>query len=321
MSRAVAQALMEAKRVLVVSHYDPDGDALGASLGLMHLLRVQGKQVWVYSAGPIPEEYEFLPGMDQVSDGFPPLEEVEMAALLDCHQPDRAGAEAADFLARVRRAVVVDHHRGPVEYGDPAWVDAGYAATCLMVAEMALEAGWEMSPAASTCLFAGLQNDTGSFRYSNATPRAFRAAARLVEAGADPWAVSQEVYATRVKRLRLLARVLESMAVLAEGRLAVGQVSLADLAEMEADSRDLEDAVEAIRGVPGVEVAALVRETKTGGVKASMRSRGGVDVAAVAIALGGGGHKSAAGMLLDMPLAEARDLIISRLLKAMGAHA
>jgi phosphoesterase RecJ-like protein len=317
----VAQALEKAGRLLIVSHRDPDGDALGASLGLMHLLREQGKTVWVHSAGPIPEEYGFLPGLEKVSQEFPSPEEVELAVLLDCHQPERAGQAEAEYLAKVARAVVVDHHQGALEYGDPAWVEPGYAATSQMLAEMAFGEQWHVNQAAAVCLFTGLQTDTGSFRYSNATPQAFRIAARLVEAGADPWLVSQEVYATRVKRLRLLSRILEGLTLFADDRLAMGQVTLADLAEMDADPRDLEEAVEAIRGIPGVRVAALLRELKDGGVKVSMRSRGEVDVAKVAIALGGGGHKSAAGLRLSQPLEQVRELLASSLLQAMGAQA
>ncbi len=319
MSGAVAQALEQADKVLVVSHRDPDGDALGSSLGLMHLLQRQEKTVWVHSAGPIPDEYGFLPGLKLVSLDFPPLEDVGLAVLLDCHQPERAGQAEAEYLNQVARVVVVDHHQGPVDFGDPTWVDPSYAATSQLLTEMALEAGWQISPEAAVCLFTGLQTDTGSFRYSNSTPHAFRIAAKLVEAGADPWMVSQEVYATRVKRLRLQARILDGMSTFDDGRLALGQVALTDLVELDADPRDLEEAVEAIRGVPGVRVAALLRELKNGGVKISMRSRGEVDVAAVAISLGGGGHKSAAGLRLDQPLAEAKELITGRLLQAMEA--
>ena len=319
MNQAVANSLEQAGRVIVFSHYDPDGDALGSSLGLMHLLERMGKRVWVHSAGPIPEEYGFLPGLERVSEGFPQHEEIDCAVLLDCHQPERAGQAEAEYLAQVRRVVVIDHHQGPVEFGDPAWVDPGYAATSQMLAQMALEAEWQMDQAAAVCLFTGLQTDTGSFRYSNATPEAFRIAANLVEAGADPWMISQEVYATRVTRLRLLSRILEGLSLSADGRLAIGQAFQTDFADLDADPRDLEDVVESIRGIPGVQVSALLRERESGGVKISMRSRGGVDVAAVAISLGGGGHKNAAGVRLRLPMAEAKELIASRLLEAMEA--
>jgi phosphoesterase RecJ-like protein len=105
-SGAVAQALERAGRVVVFSHYDPDGDALGASLGLMHLLKLQGKTVWVHSAGPIPEEYGFLPGVELVSQDFPPAGDVDLAVLLDCHQPQRAGQAEAEYLSKVASAAV-----------------------------------------------------------------------------------------------------------------------------------------------------------------------------------------------------------------------
>ena len=216
---------------------------------------------------------------------------------------------------------MVDHHQGEADFGRAVWVDPSRAATSQMLAELARAADWPLTAEAATCLFAGLQTDTGSFRYSNTTPQALRVAADLVEAGADPWAISQEVYATRPRRLRLLGRVLEDTELLAGGRLALAAVSQAQLQSLGCDSRDLEDAVEALRGIPGVEVAALLRELPGGGVKASLRSRGRVDVAAVALALGGGGHKSAAGMRLDMDLAAARHLLAERLRRALDAEA
>lgn len=317
----VIAMLEDAARVLVLAHRDPDGDALGATLGLGHLLAARGQECWLYSAGPVPPEYGFLPGRERLRDQLPPRQWPQAAVLLDCHQPERAGAEAGRFLARLEQVAVVDHHQGQTDFGRAVWVDPSCAATSQMLAELARAAGWPLTAEAATCLFVGLQTDTGSFRYSNATPQAFRVAAELVEAGADPWAISQEVYATRPRRLRLLGRVLEDTELMAGGRLALAAVSLAQLQALGCDSRDLEDAVETLRGIPGVEVAALLRELPGGGVKASLRSRGRVDVAAVALALGGGGHKSAAGMRLDMDLTTARRHLAERLRQALDKEA
>jgi phosphoesterase RecJ-like protein len=316
-SRAVRQELESAGRVLIVCHRDPDGDALGSSLGLMHLLEARGRQCWLFADGALPPEYGFLPGLERVSGRLPAPEKIELAVLLDCHEPRRAGPAAEELLPRLARAAVVDHHRGEPAFGQAVWVDPEFAATSEMLAVLAAQAGWELGPEAAACLFTGLMTDTGSFRYANASPRAFRVAAELVEAGADPWAISQEVYATRPKRLKLLGRVLENLELAAGGRLALGQVALADLAALEAEPGDLEDAVEALRGVPGVETAALLRELDDGGVKVSLRSRGATDVSAVARALGGGGHKSAAGARLEGPLAAARQRVAAMLARAL----
>lgn len=308
--------LAEARRVFLVAHREPDGDALGATLGLLHLLADNGKDALAHSAGPVPEEYAFLPGLERLGPAAP--EGVDLAVILDCHEPERCGEAVAPFLRALPRVAVIDHHQGRAEFGAAIWVDPSYAATCQMVFDLAGRLGWSVGPRAATCLFVGLQTDTGSFRYGNTTPQALRAAADLVQAGADPWAISQEVYATRPLRLRLLGRVMEAMELFADGRLALAVVSQADLDALGAKPQDLEQAVEAMRGVPGVAVAALIKQTGPDQCKLSLRSRGGLDVAAVAAGLGGGGHRNAAGARLAMDLASARTLV-AELLEPLAA--
>jgi phosphoesterase RecJ-like protein len=311
--KQVAAMIAQAERVWLVSHVLPDGDALGSSLGLMHLLRAQGQQARVFSAGPIPEEYLFLPGMDQVSDALPDKGDQDLAVMLDCHQPQRTGPVSEAFLAKLPQVAIIDHHQGAVDFGQAAWVDPSFAATSEMVTLLAQAEGWDITPEAATCLFTGVQTDTGSFRYANTTPRVFRVAADLAQAGAQVWPISQEVYATRPKRLRLLGRIMDNLELSQEGRLALSQITLADLEKVGAGPADLEQAVETLRLIPGVEVSALFRQTPKGAVKVSMRSRGKVDVSRVAIELGGGGHKSAAGVTLEGNLPGVRRDIATRL--------
>lgn len=304
----IAAELAGARRVLLAAHRDPDGDALGAVLGLAHLLAAQGKEVFAHLAGEVPAEYLFLPGRQSLRADLPAADWPDLAVLLDCHEPARAGKLAEELLPRLGRVAVVDHHLGQAGFGQTAWVDPGFAATCEMLALMAKEAGWKIGAEAATCLYVGVQTDTGRFAYSNTRPRTYRLAADLVEAGADPWAITQEAYANSLPRLRLMARVFAGMRLLAGGRAALARVSLADLAELGAAPSDLDRLVEEMRAVRGVEVAVLLKEVKDGGVKASLRGRGRVDLGALAIGLGGGGHKNAAGMRLEGGLdqAEAR---------------
>jgi len=311
--------LAGASRVLVAAHLLPDGDALGSSLGLMHLLAAQGKQVRVFSAGPVPEEYLFLPGMDQVSNVLPGTGDLDLAVVLDCHQPERTGQASGPFLAKLPRVAIIDHHQGAVDFGQAAWVDPTFAATSEMITLLAQEQGWPITPQAATCLFVGVQTDTGSFRYGNTTPRVLRAAADLAQAGADVWAISQEVYATHPKRLRLLGRIMDNLELSQGGRLALSQITLADLERLDAGPADLEQAVETLRLIPGVEVSALFRQTPKGTIKVSMRSRGKVDVSRVAISLGGGGHKSAAGVTMEGNMEGVRRDIAARLRQGLEA--
>lgn len=317
--QGVIAKLSGAQRVLLVSHHDPDGDALGASLALMYLLEARGAEVKVYSAGPIPPEYRFLPGLERVADQLPPDGWGDLAVLLDCHQLGRTGPQAEAYLRGVDNLAIIDHHQGQVKIDAAAWVDSDRAATCEMLALMAAEAGWPLSREVAVCLFVGIQTDTGSFRYSNCGPQTFRLAGELVAAGADPWEISQEVYSTSLDRMRLWGRVIDGLELLAGGRLAVGRVSLADFAATGCGPEDLENVVEGLRSIRGVEVALLLRQRQEGDVKISIRSRGAHDVSAVAIALGGGGHHNAAGAILAGNLDQARSQVQPMLLQMMEA--
>ena len=315
----VAQALTQARRVLLLAHRDPDGDAIGSALGLMHLLEAAGKTVSVHRSGAIGEEYAFLPGLERASESLPKAAEIDLAVLLDCHQPERAGRMAEPFLRALARVAVVDHHLGQPSFGRPRWVDPGFAATSQMVTLLAAEMGLALSARAATCLFVGLQTDTGRFCYSNTTPAALRAAADLVQAGADPWSVTQQAYSTSLARLRLFGRVIDGLTLSAGGRLAMARVGLAELEELGCPPSDLDRLVEELRAIRGVEVAVLLKDLADGGVKASLRSRGRVDVGALAIDLGGGGHHNAAGARLEGPLDQAATLIGRRLEDILAA--
>ena len=313
MLELVAQMLENASRVLVVSHHDPDGDALGSSLAMMHLLAGRGCECWVHSAGPLPEEYLFLPGMDKVSSEMPDPGWPDCALLLDCHQPARTGPKGETFLTGFSPLAVMDHHQGEAEVGQAVWIETDRAATAEMAAHLAFQRGWSVSPQAAACLFTGLQTDTGSFRYSNTSPRALALAGRLVEAGADPWAISQEVYANTARRLKMLGRVGDHLELMAGGGLAVSWVSQADFADTGCGPEDLEQVVEELRSIRGVRASLLLRELPDGRAKISMRSRGQIDVSAVALDLGGGGHHNAAGAMVDGPLDQARRELGGRL--------
>ncbi|CAO0820116.1 bifunctional oligoribonuclease and PAP phosphatase NrnA [Desulfarculales bacterium] len=301
----LAEVMAQAGRVLVLAHRDPDGDALGSALGLMHLLKTQGKQVFVHRAGSVAEEYGFLPGLALASQELPPAEAIDLAVLLDCHKPARAGQLAEPLLKVLPRVAVIDHHLSAAAFGDPRWVDPAKAATAQMVTLLAQQAGWPLSKDAATCLFLGLQTDTGRFCYSNTTSQALSVAADLVTAGADPWGVTQQVYSSSLGRLRLLGQVVQSLRLLAGGRLALALAKASDLDDLDCPPSDLDRIVEELRAIRGVEVAVLLKEIDQNSVKVSLRSRGWVDVGALALSLGGGGHHNAAGTKIDGSLEQA----------------
>ncbi|MFH1060555.1 MAG: bifunctional oligoribonuclease/PAP phosphatase NrnA [Pseudomonadota bacterium] len=303
--RAVAAALSPARRVLIMAHRDPDGDALGSVLGLAHLLRAADKEIRAHRAGLVPAEYALLPGLELAAEDLPAPDWPDLVVLMDCHEPQRAGKLAEPYLRAQANVAVIDHHLGRPDFGQAVWVEPSHAATAQMVAKLAAEMGLPLSPQAASCLFVGLITDTGRFCYSNTTPEVLRIAADLVAAGADPWGLTQQVYSTSAERLKLFGRVVDGLELKAGGRLALAKARQRDLDELGCPSSDLDRIVEELRAIRGVEVAVLLKEIDDGSVKASLRSRGRVDVAQLALGLGGGGHKNAAGARLAAGLDQA----------------
>jgi len=215
---------------------------------------------------------------------------------------------AASFLSQVKRIAVVDHHLGQVDFGQLIWVEPSYSATCEMLGYMAKKVGWEITATAAVCLFVGIQADTGRFSYSNTSSYTLRLGADLVKFGANPWAISQQIYMNSLAQLKLLSRMFVKFNLIANGRIVIAKVSQIDLVESGAELNDLGRVVEELRAIKGVEVAVLIIE-KDKGVKVSLRSHGLVDVGSMVINLGGGGHKNAAGVWLEMELSEAEEFL------------
>ena len=200
-------------------------------------------------------------------------------------------------------------------YGEVNYLDPKAPAVGEMLLRVADAAGIVVTPETATCLYTALVTDTGDFRYSNATPRAFVAAARLVEAGACPHAIAEELWGhTPARVIRLKAATLSTLELLAGGRIAMISCDRAMLERTGAAPADTENLINIPRSIDGVEVAVLLKDFKPGSVRVSLRSRDRVDVQAVAARFGGGGHRAAAGCAVPGTLAQARETIVAALL-------
>lgn len=310
-SRQVAQALAKARLVLITSHRSPDGDALGSELALRELCQALGVEAVVVNRDPHPANLSFLPGLEvvQVTERVDPalLAKVDLVVFLECPGLDRPGFP--ELLAKP--LVNVDHHLDNPHYGTVNFVDPEAPAVGEMLLSLADAAKVPISPSMATCLYTALVTDTGDFRYSNATVRAFTAAARLVAAGAQPAAIAEALsdhVPPRVVRLRAL--VLASLELLAEGQVAVITCTREMLAQAEARPEDTEDMINLVRGIRGVRVAVFFKAFAPGAVKVSLRSKGSINVQALAARFGGGGHLNAAGLTFSGELSAARDAIL-----------
>lgn len=315
----VQARVREASRVLVTSHANPDGDAIGSELGLARILRRIGKAATVWNRDPLPSVYGALPSADRIHTGehaprgFP--DAFDTLVVLECPNLERTGLE--EQLSPLP-AVNIDHHLGNELYGDVNWVDVSSPAVGEMVLRLAEAMQADIDAETATCLHLALVSDTGGFRFSNATPRAFAAARSLVEKGASPEKISEWLYESRpLGMMRLLGEMLATLELADDGRLAT-VVLTPDMYERSgAKTSDSEGLVDYPRSIAGVSAVALLRVLDDGGVKVSLRSRGdSVDVERIARKHGGGGHRNAAGFVAEGDLAAVRPRIVAELAAA-----
>ncbi|HEV2724387.1 MAG TPA: bifunctional oligoribonuclease/PAP phosphatase NrnA [Thermoleophilaceae bacterium] len=297
----VVEDLRHADKLLLTTHENPDGDALGSLLGMHLLLRQLGKDSAMYMSPeefPLPHEYR---SMDFGAILGAPPEDIadRVVVFLDCGNIDRM---PVDFLRQEGSHIVnIDHHHDNTRFGNVNLVAVGASSTAEIVFGIARELGAEITPEIGDALYVGLVTDTGRFMYENTSPAAHRMAAELIEAGVAPHQVHRRLFEDLpYSRLLLLARALGSAARYDDGAITVATLTCRDFEETGAVETDSEGIVDHLRAVEGTAVGVLVRDQlcddRRGWRKASLRATDGrVDVSRIARALGGGGHRQAAG--------------------------
>jgi phosphoesterase RecJ-like protein len=285
--------------VVLSGHVQPDADALGSSLALAEGLRRRGARVLVTFPDPfdLPVSLSWLPGADGLvpSSAVPASPDVFVS--LDAASPGRLG-ELAALLDGAATSVVVDHHASNPGFGTVRVVDPGAPATVALVADLLDGLGVALDQQLATCLYAGLAADTGSFRFGNTRPDTHDLAARLLATGIDHATISQRLFDTAPFGWLGLLSVVTGRATL-EPTVGAGLVwtwsSTAEAAEHGLPGEQLEALVDVVRATQEADVACVLKGQDDGSWSVSLRSRGATDVARVAMALGGGGHRAAAG--------------------------
>lgn len=311
------------QHLLVTSHANPDGDAIGSELGLARLLRGMGKGVTIWNVDPVPTIYQPLPGSDRIHVGLEPPrgypERFEAVIVLECPGLERTGLEA---LLSGMSTINIDHHLGNQHYGEVNWVDSAAPAVGEMVFHLAQGLKIRLDADAATCLYLALVSDTGGFRFSNASPRAFQTAAALVADGASPELVAGWLYESRpLGMILLLPPMLETLELHTDGRLAAVQLTEEMYRKAGARHSDSEGLIDYPRSIAGVDAVALFRQLDSESYKVSMRSRADtVDVERVARRYGGGGHRNAAGCTLSGSFEEIRDRILADMDSALRSE-
>jgi len=288
-------ALQRASSVVVCAHVRPDGDAMGSVLALTLALRENGiPAVPTLAHGShTPSTYSFLPGFNL----FVPVHDLEAPQVfvaLDSPNLDRIG-DAAKLAKAAETVIVIDHHPDTLAFGNVLLHNSAAAATGEIVWDLVKQLAEPPSADVAQCCYVGLVTDTGRFCYDNTTADSFRAAAEMVDAGANPAEIAVAVFQSRsAASLAIESRAMSRLTLANGGRVAYAWVTDADFEELAVQSEEAESLPDAVRVLEGIDVAMLLRQAG-GEVRGNLRSKAGFDVSAVARHFGGGGHRAASG--------------------------
>ncbi|HPX97306.1 MAG TPA: bifunctional oligoribonuclease/PAP phosphatase NrnA [Thermotogota bacterium] len=281
---------------LIISHVQPDGDAISSSLSLSFGLRRLGKETQTAIDWPIPEVFQSIPLCDQIR-GYPIDNGFDAVVFVDGSSPDRMGRFAK--LLDEKPSCIIDHHRSALSFGTMQWVEPTASATAqlILLLNKLLEVPYDSILATLNLL--GLQTDSGFFRYSNTTADLFRDAAFLMEHGAQPYFNASTILENKkTEEFHLLTRMIEKIEVLLSGKLVYSYITQEMLLASECAEEDTAGFIGELRSIKGTECAILFVESETGDTRVSFRSKKWFDVSQVAVHFGGGGHLKASGCSL-----------------------
>jgi phosphoesterase RecJ-like protein len=313
---------------LIASHVNPDGDTLGSASALSMALRQMGKKTVLLDRHPVPDQYCFLPGSDKYhtyetleSEGYK-ASDFRFLILVDCNDPERIGLidkqqqkareDIKSALASGLRSIVIDHHETLSPFGDIKWVVPEAAATGMMIFHLLTALGVSITSDIATNLYAAIVIDTGNFRFENATADVFRTAAELIDCGARPHKIYNEIYESWSDgRFRLYLKVIETLEI--RGNIVFSAITQKMFEETGTAADDTENFVSFPRVMKSVAVSVLFRQIGPDEYKVSLRSKYDFNVARIAEQFDGGGHKNAAGCRIKADLETAKNIFFDKI--------
>ncbi|MGE5255201.1 MAG: DHH family phosphoesterase [Hyphomicrobiales bacterium] len=315
----IIQTIKTANRILVTTHTEPDGDAVGSLLAMGLALERLGKQTTFYNESPIPAVYQFLPAVDRIERRLQRADAYEAAVVLDCGDLPRVGTAWRE-VSEMPSLINIDHHVSNTGFGSFRLMDEQACATAEIVYRLVQALGIRPDKAIATCIYTGILTDTGSFRFSNTNAAAFAISREMMEFGVDPYEVAQHVFGSySLGRIKLLNLALNSIEISRNGKLSLMTVTCGMLEETQTQQEDVDGLINYARRIEAVRVAALIQEQSNGRTAAdgrvrlhvSLRSDGSVDVAALAGTFGGGGHRTAAGFQIESTLVDIKSELLA----------
>ena len=312
----IIESVKTARRILVSSHLDPDGDSIGSQLALKGWLMDLAKEVRIINQGKIPSKYLFLDEEKAIED-FDSAKAIDWSAdlifVLECPNLERIG-EAKKLLKEGAKVINLDHHPDNSFFGDISYVDTQACALGEIIYELLIYSGYRLNKLTATQLYAAILTDTGRFRFSNTTPEALRIGAELIALGANPKEINNQIYYNNSNAaLKLLGFLLLNLETSADGKISSLVIDQQTLEELKVSKEDTEGFVDYTIFLKGAEVGVLFTQKNDSKTKVSLRSQNSFDVSALARTFGGGGHRNAAGCTVDRDLNSTKELILKKI--------
>lgn len=306
--KEIAERLQNYSKILIFPHVNMDGDCLGSSAALCHVLRGFGKEVYVLADDVTPRNLDFLES-GVVTRDYDVFDEYDLAIIVDCGSRSRIGARATVF-DRAREFAVIDHHgvsESDTEF-DFGIIEPSAAATAELIYLIAGEMDAEVTLPIAKCIFAAINTDTGSFQHSNTTARTHKIAGELYEIpGFNGNEITQLLYNRKsLGSIQLEGSVVSAMEVYNGGQIVMGTVTLELLDETGTNMNESDGIIQKLMSIDGVEIGCILKETDDKTVRASLRSKSYANVARIAQSYGGGGHVRAAGLTFEGTIGEAK---------------
>jgi phosphoesterase RecJ-like protein len=311
----ICDAILSRQRFLISSHARPDGDSIGSQLAMAYALEALGKEVRIVNADPAPEHYMDFPGLDRIEIARTILErDAEALIVMESGDLNRTGVSGLEN----RFTINIDHHQGNTFYGDLNWVDESAAACGEMVFDLIEVLDVPLTIEIATHIYLAILTDTGSFHYSNITPKTFDICQRAVEAGVNPATMARRVFdQNSFGKLKLIGALLAQMDLLDGGRLAAMYLDDNIMNATGTTYNDTEGLINLPLTAREIQAVVFFKLGADGDIHVSMRSKYDVDVRSIAARHGGGGHRNAAGFKVKGPLATVREPILAEIAEAI----
>lgn len=312
----INESVKKARRILITSHLDPDGDSIGSQLALKSWLKDSGKEVRIINQGKTPSKYLFL-DEDSAIEDFDSAKTidwiVDLIFVLECPNLERIG-EVKKLLKEGTKVINLDHHPDNSFFGDIIYVDTHACALGEIIYELLIYSGYRLNKLTATQLYAAILTDTGRFRFSNTTPEALRIGAELINLGANPREINNRIYYNNSNAsLKLLGFLLLNLETFAKGKISFLVIDQQTLEELKVSKEDTEGFVDYSLFLKGAEVGVLFTQKNDSKTKVSLRSQNSFDVSALARTFGGGGHRNAAGCTVNQDLNSTKELILKKI--------